>query len=266
MNVDGKRLASGVYESLRTRVRSLSRAPRLTIVTASPNLETKKYLALKERRAAEVGIETNVIVLAESATTENVVTLVANEAARADALIVQLPLPPSIDADRVLAAVPVSRDADGLNPESAVLSPVVGAIREILARHGVLPQGKRVAVVGEGRLVGRPASAWFRSVGAQVRVLTKDTADIEAETRDADIIVSGAGVPGLLTPAMVKAGAVVLDAGTSDEGGELRGDADPGVAEKASLFTPVPGGIGPLTIAILLSNVVDCAEKNQAVV
>ncbi|HEU4677109.1 MAG TPA: bifunctional methylenetetrahydrofolate dehydrogenase/methenyltetrahydrofolate cyclohydrolase, partial [Candidatus Paceibacterota bacterium] len=72
--------------------------------------------------------------------------------------------------------------------------------------------------------------------------------------------------PGLLTPAMVKAGAVVLDAGTSDEGGELRGDADPGVAEKASLFTPVPGGIGPLTIAILLSNVVDCAEKNQAVV
>jgi methylenetetrahydrofolate dehydrogenase (NADP+) / methenyltetrahydrofolate cyclohydrolase len=120
---------------------------------------------------------------------------------------------------------------------------------------------RHVVVVGSGKLVGLPASRWFMEQGSAVSVVTKDTADIAYYTKNADIIVLGAGVPRLLTPDMVKEGVVILDAGTSEDGGVLAGDADPACAEKASLFTPVPGGIGPITVAVLLRNLVELYSK-----
>jgi methylenetetrahydrofolate dehydrogenase (NADP+) / methenyltetrahydrofolate cyclohydrolase len=263
MIVDGRKIAATVYEKMRVDIAGLSRAPRLAIISCAPNFETEKYLALKQKRAKEVGIETELIVLDAESSTDGVLEAVAGGVLAADGVIVQLPLPPSIDTARVLAAVPSTHDVDALNPNTKnILSPVVGALHEILIAHDSTATGKNVTIIGSGKLVGLPAYAWFSAQDAQVSVVTKDTLDIGYYTRPADIIVCGAGVPDLLTPDMVKEEVIILDAGTSEAAGVLRGDASPLCAEKASLFTPVPGGIGPLTIAILLRNVLDCA-KNQ---
>lgn len=267
MLVDGREIAKRVYEKLRVRVSALGFSPVLSIITCNPNFETKKYLALKEKKARDVGIGTQLVELGGGSVTDDFIRAIGDAVSYADGVIVQLPVPPSVDVDAVLRSIPVSHDVDGLNPENRqVLSPVTGAIAEILSVHAIAPFEKQVTIIGNGRLVGLPAYRWFSERGSHLSVVTKDTADIATHTKTADIIVCGAGVPNLLTPEMVKEGAVILDAGTSEQGGELRGDADPRCAEKASLFTPVPGGIGPITIAILLENVVSCAEKNRAVV
>ena len=267
MIIDGKEIAEGVYKRTYENIQKLGRAPILTIITCDPNFETQKYLALKEKKAAEITIVTQVVEMSVTSTTEDFCEAVLNAVPHSNGIIVQLPLPESVDVHTIFAHIPVSHDVDALNPQNhAVLSPVVGALFEILSLYHIVVKGKHVTVIGNGRLVGLPSSAWFQSAGAHVSVVTKDTNDIGHHTRNADIIVCGAGSPGLLTPAMIKEGAIVLDAGTSEDNGELRGDADPACAEKASLFTPVPGGIGPITIAILLANVVNCSMRKKPVV
>lgn len=264
MIVDGRSIANRIYKDAHERVVACSVSPRLGIITCAPNFETQKYLELKQKKARETGIETEIVTLCVDVSTGDVITAISALVTRTDGIVVQLPLPPSVDLETVIAHIPPSHDVDALNPKTTdVYSPVVGAIQEILKTHMVDPKEKFVTIIGSGRLVGIPASAWFQSQGAYVSVVTKDTIDIAHYTKNADIIVCGAGVPNLLTPDMVKEGAVVLDAGTSEEGGVLRGDADPTVAGKVSLFTPVPGGIGPITIAVLLRNVVELAKKSH---
>ncbi len=261
MNVDGKKIAARLYEDAKIKIAKNGEKPTLGILTCAPNFETEKYLALKEKKASDIGVTTSVTRLSASVTTEEAVTALAELVSQTDGVVVQLPLPNHIDASVITAAIPTSHDVDALNPNTTkVLSPVVGAIKEILNEHNISPFTKHVTIIGSGKLVGLPAYKWFIEQGAYVSVVTKDTADIGYYTRPADIIVSGAGVAGVLTPLMVKEGVVILDAGTSEEGGELRGDADPLCAEKAALFTPVPGGIGPVTIAVLLKNVVELAQ------
>jgi methylenetetrahydrofolate dehydrogenase (NADP+)/methenyltetrahydrofolate cyclohydrolase len=262
MVIDGKAIAARIYEAVQKEVRESGTTPRLGILTCAPNFETEKYLNLKQKKAREVGIEVEVVRLPESVTTEGVCEALDALVAKTDGVVVQLPLPSHIDTDAVITHIPSSHDVDALNPHTeGVLSPVVGAIAEILKTHEIPIFERHVVIVGSGKLVGLPASSWFMEHGASVSVVTKDTIDISYYTKNADIIVSGAGVPGLLTDDMIKDGVVMLDAGTSEEGGELKGDADPLVSEKASLFTPVPGGIGPITIAVLLRNVVELSKK-----
>jgi len=262
MVVDGKAIAEEIYSDIRARVVERASKPCLTIITCAPNFETQKYLALKEKKAAAVGILTNVVELLGESTTDDFVNAITQNTASSSGIIVQLPLPPHIDTERVLRAIPTTHDVDALNPETeGVLSPVIGAFVEILNRHGVTVREKYVTVIGSGKLVGLPAHRWCTKEGAYVSVVTRDTADISHYTQNADIVICGAGVPGLLTPSMVKEGVIILDAGTSEEGGMLRGDADPACAEKAALFTPVPGGIGPITVAVLLRNVVVFGDR-----
>jgi methylenetetrahydrofolate dehydrogenase (NADP+) / methenyltetrahydrofolate cyclohydrolase len=258
MIIDGRAIAAGIYNELRVTVASLPRAPKLGIFTCAPNFETEKYLNLKEKKARDVGIETLRVTKESGVTTEEVIAALQALIEKTDGVVVQLPLPPHIDTALVLGSVPPSHDVDVLNPlTSAIVSPVVGAIKEILNVHDVPIFEKHVVVVGSGKLVGRPTAAWFMEQGASVSIVTKDTTDIAYYTKNADIIVLGAGVPRLLTPDMVKEGVAILDAGTSEDGGVLVGDADPACEEKASLFTPVPGGIGPITVAVLLRNLVE---------
>lgn len=267
MIVDGKKIAEDIYAKAREHVAVLGRVPVLTIITCNPNFETKKYLALKEKKAKQVGIDTKTIELEHTSTTEDFVIAIEKAVSDSDGIIVQLPLPQAVDTDVVLASVPKTHDVDVLNPSTRnLLSPVVGACKEILMRHRVVVAEKFVTVIGSGRLVGLPAYHWFVHEGAHVSLVTRDTTGIDGYTKGADIIVCGAGAPGLLTPDMVQEGVIVLDAGASEDGGELRGDADPLCAGKASLFTPVPGGIGPITVAILLANVVHCAESKKRMV
>lgn len=262
MIVDGKEIASRIFSTLKDEVSTLSRTPRLGILTCAPTFETEKYLNLKERKAKEVGIETVRVTKDMDVSTNELLESLATLIKETDGIVVQLPLPSHIDTESVLKAVPPSHDIDVLNPlTTTVLSPVVGAIKEILKVYEVPVFEKHVVVVGSGKLVGLPASRWFMEQGSAVSVVTKDTADISYYTQNADIIVLGAGSPRMLTPDMVKEGVVILDAGTSEDGGVLTGDADPTCAEKASLFTPVPGGIGPITVAVLLRNVVELSKS-----
>ena len=267
MIVDGKKIAEDVYTALRTRIAGFSRVPKLSIITIAPNFETQKYLALKKKKASDIGIDTEVVELAVSCTTEEVIGAVQQVLPQCDGVVVQLPLPSHIDTTRVVRTIPPSHDVDALNIHTIkTLSPVVAACKEILSYHHISVEGKHVTILGSGKLVGIPAYQWFVTQGAHVSVVTKETADIPFYTKNADIIVCGAGVPKILMPDMIKEGVVILDAGTSEDGGMLVGDADPLCADKALLMTPVPGGIGPLTIAMLLKNVVDCASRTADMV
>jgi methylenetetrahydrofolate dehydrogenase (NADP+)/methenyltetrahydrofolate cyclohydrolase len=259
MLVDGTKLAATVLERVRQSAQLLACTPHLTIITANPNFETQKYLALKKKKASGCGIQTNVIELTADATTDTVISTINAVQGATDAIVVQLPLPSGIETEPVLRAIPVHLDADALNPDTTeVLPPVVAAIREISLAHDVQFTDARVVVIGSGRLVGAPVAAWARQAGALVDVFDKSSRPDEQRCalQHADIVVSGAGVPRLITPAMVRSGVVLFDAGTSEDGGALAGDIDPACADTARLLTPVPGGIGPLTIACLLENVV----------
>jgi methylenetetrahydrofolate dehydrogenase (NADP+)/methenyltetrahydrofolate cyclohydrolase len=177
-----------------------------------------------------------------------------------DGVILQLPLPPDIDAEAERNRIPLSKDVDVLSDaayqkfvEGAYPPPPVPrAMDFVLKQYGINPWGKRVAVVGQGRLVGKPAAELMRQQGAEVVVAERGS--VSEATRDADIVILGAGDPHFLKPDMVKDGVVILDAGTSESSGKVVGDADPSCIEKASLFTPVPRGIGPIAVVEIFAN------------
>ncbi len=259
MIVDGKKIAAEIYLAVAKEVGKMDVKPVLAAITCAPNFETRRYLELKKRKAAEVGISLRVVELPENATTEEVLACVRVIASEADGVVVQLPFPPHVDREKILAAVPVGKDPDGFayteNP-SACLPPVVGAIKEIAEHYEFSFAGKQVVVLGQGRLVGSPAVRFLQSVGASVSISTEHDSTQAEQLRSADVIISGIGEPHFITADKIKPGAVVFDAGTSEDGGLMVGDVHPDVAEGASLFTPVPGGIGPITIALLLRNLV----------
>lgn len=271
MIIDGRALAKEVLARTKTRALALGEAPRVSAIVANETPATKSYLSIKAKRAADAGCVLEVVRLPEGSSTAELRSAVLS--ADADAVIVQLPLPGGVDTQEVCDAIPLTKDADVLSTAARTLfergylrntpmvPPVVAAVREIFEKCGVDPKGKQAAVLGDGWLVGNPCAVWLRQQGAAVVTLTKRSENIPAALRAADIIISGAGVPHLITPDMLKDGIVLIDAGTSESNGEVAGDADPVCAEKSSLFTPVPGGVGPLAVACLFENIITLAER-----
>lgn len=259
MLIDGRAIAEELFAELKNEVAKLPKQPTLQVFSCEPTFETQKYLALKERKAAEVGIDLSVELFDGDASLQHILFSIREAQKTHDAIVVQLPFPKRFSFEDLATAIAPSHDADVMmydGTDNDVLPPVVGAIAEMARRHSIPFKGQKVVVVGSGRLVGAPAALYLKNAGAQVSVVTEVTEARESLIKEADILVLGAGVPGLITPDMVKDDVVVFDAGTSEMNGALAGDAHPAVAEKASYFTPVPGGIGPITIAILLRNVV----------
>jgi methylenetetrahydrofolate dehydrogenase (NADP+) / methenyltetrahydrofolate cyclohydrolase len=191
-----------------------------------------------------------------------------------DGILVQLPLPSQIDETRVTYAVSPPKDVDGIHPVNAgnlylgtplhVPATPAGCM-ELLAAYGVDPAGKEAVVLGRSEIVGRPVSMLLLQANATVTMCHSKTADLGAQVGRADIVVAAVGVPGIVTPAMVKPGAAVLDVGLTrtDEG--IRGDVDPAVAEVAGHLTPMPGGTGPMTIALLLRSAVKAARFRRGI-
>ena len=173
-------------------------------------------------------------------------------------IIIQLPLPSNLNTDELLALIPAAKDVDALTAEARVMPPVVGAVAEILTKNKIDLKGKKAVVVGKGRLVGAPVASWLTQAGAEVTVADSATKNLTELLLTADIVVSGIGRPHFIKPSMLKVGVILIDAGTSetstDGGSKLAGDADPACAAKCTLFTPVPGGVGPLTVACLFQN------------
>jgi len=266
MIIDGKQIAAEIFAATKQEVAGLGRVPVVRAITVSPNAATESYLRIKSARAADAGMQLEVMKLSDTATTEELIAAVQQEGA--DAVIVQLPLPAGIDTEAVLDAVPAPKDADVLSHDTrkmpgALLPPVAAAVQEILDRAGCNARGKNVVVVGQGWLVGDPVAAWLRTSGGDVHTLTRESSDLSI-LKNADIIVSGAGSPHLIKPEMLKEGVVLIDADTSESDGALAGDADPACAEVASVFTPVPGGVGPIAVACLFRNVATLLTTSPA--
>lgn len=252
MVIDGKKIADHLKERLKTRLQES--VPSLIVFVVGGDQATESFLKIKARVGQELGVRVEVKRFSETVTQDTLLYEMHILLPQYDGVIVQLPLPKHIDTDAVIAAIPPEKDVDALGAQAGVLSPVVGAMKEILNRSAVQVHGKKVVVIGKGRLVGAPAAAWLMHEGADVVVLDKSSDDIGSETQRADIIVLGAGSPHLLKPDMIKEDVVILDAGTSEAGGKLVGDADPACAAQASIFTPVPGGIGPIAVVKIFEN------------
>lgn len=269
MIIDGKALSEKLFEEIQKRRARIARPLSLGVLVQGNNPPTLQFVALKKRRAEKLNITFVEEHCAEHERTEELVEKVMTLSRKTDGVVVQLPLSASVDRNKVLNAIPLWKDIDVLSSVAistiektpAILPPVVFAIMHIIEEYGVMVRGKKVIVVGEGLLVGMPSAKWFASQGAQVVVCADKEKDIASFTKQADIIVLGAGVPHLLTPDMIPEGVAIFDAGASEEGGMIVGDADPACAHKASIFTPVPGGIGPLTVAALFHNLLVIAEK-----
>lgn len=262
MIIDGKAIAQGILTRIKGAVSELPYPPRIVAIVASETVATQSYLKIKSRSAAEAGCMFEIHKFSETITGAELRAAVA--ASDASVVIVQLPLPPQIDPREVCDAIVVSKDADVLSSAArekfargdtnALLPPVVAAIREILVFGNIVLTGKRAIVIGDGWLVGKPAAIWLAQQGVNVEVVTEKSENLAAALLMADVIISGAGSPHFIKPDMIKTGVVLIDAGTSESGGQVAGDADPACALKCSLFTPVPGGLGPIAVACLFEN------------
>jgi methylenetetrahydrofolate dehydrogenase (NADP+)/methenyltetrahydrofolate cyclohydrolase len=282
--IDGKAFARNIREDAKQRAALLLEKgvkPCLAVVLLGDNPASLSYVLSKEKALAEAGMGSRDIRLPSGASEAELLALIAslNKDGAVHGILVQLPLPPHISEDRVICAIDPSKDVDGFHPLSLgnLLLGRAGFIpctpNGVLALLRALPitlNGAHAVVLGRSNIVGRPLANLLarRDVNATVTVCHTGTRDLADFTRQADILIAAAGKPGLVTADMVKSGAVVIDVGvnrvedpSAKKGYSLRGDLDfNAVAEKASYITPVPGGVGPMTIAMLLQNVVQAAE------
>jgi methylenetetrahydrofolate dehydrogenase (NADP+)/methenyltetrahydrofolate cyclohydrolase len=279
--LDGKTTSAAIKAELTTRVAALKDrgvVPGLGTLLVGDDPGSKWYVAGKHRDCAQVGIASIQRELPDTATQADIEAVVRelNENPECTGYIVQLPLPKGIDTNRVLELMDPAKDADGLHPmslgrlvlnEAGPLPCTPNGIVELLRRHGVTINGAHVVVVGRGITVGRSIGLLLtrKSENATVTLCHTGTRDLSAQLKQADIIVAAAGVPHIVKPQDVKPGAAVLDVGVSrDEDGKIVGDVHPAVAEVAGWVSPNPGGVGPMTRAMLLLNVVEAAEAALA--
>ena len=275
--LDGRAVADAIKAELAVRVRALAARgvlPGLATVLVGDDPGSHSYVRMKHRDCAEVGITSIRVDLPADASADAVAAAIAglNADPACTGYIVQLPLPRHLDENAMLELVDPAKDADGLHPtnlgklvlnEPAPLPCTPRGIVELLRRHDIPLAGAEVCVVGRGITVGRPLGLILtrRSENCTVTLCHTGTRDLAAHTRSADIVVAAAGVPHLITADLIADGAVVLDVGVSRVDGTLTGDVAPDVVEVASWVAPNPGGVGPMTRAMLLSNVVDRAEE-----
>lgn len=265
MILDGKAIAEDLYARLRLRRGTIDGPVTLGIVVVGKDPVIESFVRIKGRAADDIGVELIRVDLSAGVSTDDCIHSVVQVSNSVDALIVQLPLPSHIDTDAVLSAIPKEKDVDAINPtigdeDHPVSAPVALAVMELLKRGSVEVNGTHAVIVGNGRLVGRPTATLLRQGGADVKMFTLEEGSLD-DLQYADIIVCGAGNPGMIKSEHIKDGVALIDAGTSEQGGAIMGDADPSCAEKARVFTPVPGGVGPVAVAMIFKNLLDLVEK-----
>ena len=260
IKVDGKKIAERVKGEIKNLL--LESGPKsLAIIYVGENPVIDNYVSLKKRVGEELGISVEVLRFDAGVTEAELLSAMTEVATKYSGMIVQLPLPDSLDKERILNAVPTELDVDVLSSGSfqmfvdgrtQKLPPVVAAVDEIVREYDIDLSDKKIVVVGQGALVGRPVSAWLTREG-----FTHETFEKGGDSNmllNADVIITGAGVPALVTRDMVKEGSILIDAGTSTSSGKLAGDIDQEAYDKASIVSGVPGGVGPITVVSLFKN------------
>ena len=292
MILDGKQIAKTIREELRAQIETLrargKRVPKLAIVIVGNNPASETYVNNKLKACAEVGIEAVKIAYPTEITEQTLLNEVRrlNNDETIDGFIVQLPLPDHITETTILSAIDRRKDVDGLTPENvgrtvqglpSIISATPRGIRELLARYQIKTEGKHVVVIGRSNIVGKPVALLLMqrpylslpgmsaaSLGdATVTICHSKTQDLKSICLTADIIIVAAGSPKLLTAEMVKEGATIIDVGINRVDGKLVGDVDfEHIAPKAAYITPVPGGVGPMTIVSLLQNTLQAYNEH----
>ncbi|MCL5411774.1 MAG: bifunctional 5,10-methylenetetrahydrofolate dehydrogenase/5,10-methenyltetrahydrofolate cyclohydrolase [Patescibacteria group bacterium] len=261
--VNGNAIKAEILASLKEEVEKRQIKPVLAIIFVGEDEASQVYINSKKSAAEEVGAQVQVFLFPEDVSQDVLTAKIheLNQDEEVHGVMIQLPLPKNFNAKEVLSQIAPEKDVDHIRSLPDPHTAVADAVTEVLDRNHVLVQGKNAIILGAGLLAGRSIELALKERGAEVVVCDENTEDLSAYTRLADILVTAVGVPGLVTGEMVKEGVVVIDVGTAAEliDGQLKtkGDVDrTSVEPKASLFTPVPGGIGPITVAILIRNLV----------
>lgn len=273
--IDGKIISQQIKDELKLEIEGLDKKPCLAVILVGENPASQVYVRNKKRACEYVGIRSLSYELPESTEEAALLELIdkLNNDAQCNGILVQLPLPKHIDENKVLLAIRPEKDVDGFHPYNVgmmstgnpIMKPCTPAgCIELLKRSGVDISGKNSVIVGRSNIVGKPVAMLLLAENATVTVCHSKTADLKAVCSKADILVAAVGRAKFITGDMIKDGAVIIDVGINrQENGKLCGDVDfDSCAEKASLITPVPGGVGPMTIAMLMKNCL-MAQKRQ---
>lgn len=271
--IDGKAVAARIRDQVREEVAGLPRAPGLATILVGDDAASAVYVRMKREDSAEVGIESFHHEPGGDVSQEDLAALIEslNVDERVDGILLQLPLPGHLDQDPLIESIDPAKDVDGLTPISAGLltqgraegiAPCTpSGVMELLREAEVEVEGARAVVIGRSILVGKPLAALLLSANATVTHCHSRTRDLKSICLEADIVIAAAGQPGLITGEMVREGATVIDVGTNRVDGKLVGDVDfDSVSERAGAITPVPGGVGPMTRAMLLVNTLAAAR------
>lgn len=236
--------------------------PQLAIVQTKDDPVINTYTRVKKRYGEDIGIRVEVNKIAQSQAKDFIPSLNAQD--DINGIVLQLPLEEPSDTDRLINLIDQDKDVDGLRPDSPFDSPTPVAIFWLMASYGIELDDKQVVVVGRGRLVGAPLVTMLENSGIHPIVLDEQSQDLATQIKKADIVITAAGQPKLIADEMVKKGAVVIDVGISNEGGQVMGDVEPALYEREDIqITPARGGIGPLTVAALFENLLSAAEKAE---
>lgn len=264
--LDGKKLSQKILEEVRQEILALKKKIRLAVVVVGKDPIVSKFIEQKKKAAESVGINVRIYPFEDSITTNELRKRIAEivHEEKNMGVIIQLPLPAQINAQYILNSVTPEKDIDLLSAralgnfvagKSPIMPPVAGAVQALFDEYKIDYKNKYIVVVGAGNLVGKPVALWLLNEKVTFGVVRSSTKSPNDFLRQADIIISGIGEPKFITGDVIKEGAVIIDAGTSESEGKVVGDVDfDSVAPKASYLTPVPGGVGPVTVAILLKN------------
>jgi len=273
--IDGKALAAKVRTQVAEDVRSFRESVCLATILVGDDPASHVYVGSKHKASHEAGIDSRDHRFPENTPESVILDLVAelNADDAVDGILVQLPLPAHVDEPTVLRAVDPAKDVDGFHPLNAgllflgepfLVPATPSGVMVMLAEHGVELKGKEAVVIGRSEIVGKPMAMLLLAEHATVTICHSRTADLATHARRADVLVAAVGRPGLVTPDMVKPGATVIDVGVNRTEAGLVGDVDPAVFDVAGLMTPVPGGVGPMTIAMLLRNTLTAAQHRRS--
>jgi methylenetetrahydrofolate dehydrogenase (NADP+)/methenyltetrahydrofolate cyclohydrolase len=273
--IDGKAIAAQVEEEVREALAKLPYKPALVAIRVGNDPASELYVRNKARKAQELGLRGSELIFDASMREADLLSQVErlNRDPEVDGILVQLPLPPQIDSKKIIKAIDPRKDVDGFHPinvgllhlgQRALVPCTPAGIMRLIASTGVKIDGARAVVIGRSDVVGKPVAALLLQQNATVTICHSRTGELAAVAREADILVAAIGKPRFVTANMVKSGAVVIDVGINRVDGKLVGDVDFQAAlEVASWITPVPGGVGPMTIAMLMSNTVTAAHVRR---
>ena len=277
--ISGKELSKTIRSDVKNKVEQLTkkykRAPHLAVVLVGEDPASKSYVKAKERACKKALMDSTVIIKEEEISEEDLLDIIEklNADSTVDGILVQLPLPDHIDEDKIIDSIQLEKDVDGFHPlnlaymhlgRKAIYPATPKGIMTMIHSKGIDVKGKKALVIGRSNIVGKPVAMLLLSEHATVTIAHSRTKNLKEECLASDIIVAAVGRPKMVTADMVKEGAVIIDVGVNRVNGKLVGDVDfDQVKEKASYITPVPGGVGPMTITSLLENTLECFERRM---